>query len=110
NHGSDPDLGDKVLGTIDELGEDDRGVAYEVGLFPSVPALVMEGLRAGVYGSSYRFRVLREEWVEEPGVSDHNPQGLPERTVKEAEVGEFGPVTFPQYEGATAGVRSMTDE
>jgi Predicted phage phi-C31 gp36 major capsid-like protein len=110
NHGSDPDLGDKVLGTIDELGEDDRGVAYEVGLFPSVPPLVMEGLRAGVYGSSYRFRVLREEWVEEPGVSDHNPQGLPERTVKEAEVGEFGPVTFPQYEGATAGVRSLTDE
>ena len=110
NHGSDPDLGDKVLGTINELGEDDRGVAYEVGLFPSVPPLVMEGLRAGVYGSSYRFRVLREEWVEEPGVSDYNPAGLPERTVKEAEVGEFGPVTFPQYEGATAGVRSMTDE
>ena len=23
---------------------------------------------------------------------------------------EFGPVTFPAYEGATAGVRSMTDE
>lgn len=23
---------------------------------------------------------------------------------------EFGPVTFPAYDGATAGVRSMTDE
>ena len=40
----------------------------------------------------------------------HNPHGLPERTVKEAKVPEFGPVTFPAYAGATAGVRSMTDD
>jgi HK97 family phage prohead protease len=110
NHGHDPDLGDKVLGQVADLHEDERGVAYEVKLFPSVPPLLMDGLRAGAYGSSYRFRVLREEWVDRPEASDYNPDRLPERTVKEAEVYEFGPVTYPAYAGATAGIRSMTDE
>ena len=110
NHGHDPDLGDKVLGNVVDLHEDDRGVAYEVDMFPSVPPLLMDGLRAGKYGSSYRFRVLKEEWDDKPHSSDHNPTGLPERTVREAEVYEFGPVTYPAYAGATAGIRSMTDE
>jgi hypothetical protein len=35
---------------------------------------------------------------------------LKERTVKEARLMEFGPVTFPAYAGATAGVRSLTDD
>lgn len=110
NHGHDPDMGDKVLGPIRDLSEDEYGAAYEVPLFPSVPPLIVEGLREGVYGSSFRFRVTREEVEEEPGVSNHNPKGLPERTIKEVQLFEFGPVTFPAYVGATAGVRSMTDD
>ncbi len=39
-----------------------------------------------------------------------NPQGLPERTISELRLYEFGPVLFPAYQGATAAVRSMTDE
>jgi hypothetical protein len=31
---------------------------------------------------------------------------LPERTIKELRLFEFGPVTFPAYQSATAGVRS----
>ena len=73
NHGHDPDLGDKVLGNVVDLHEDDRGAAYEVDLFPSVPPLLMDGLRAGKYGSSYRFRVLREEWDDKPQTSEYNP-------------------------------------
>src|SRR5205823_2500044 len=70
---------------------------------------LIPGLDAGLYGASFRFKVMREEVVDEPGPSDANPHGLKERTVKEAKVMEFGPVTFPAYTGATAGVRSLTD-
>lgn len=108
-HGRDPQIGDKVLGPIVTLREDDYGAAYEVELFDSVPPLVMEGLRADLYGASFRFRVMREELVDRPERSTFNPEGLPERTIREAKVFEFGPVTFPAYEGATAGVRSLTD-
>jgi hypothetical protein len=75
--------------------EDDEGAYYEAGLFDGLPPLMMDGLRAGQYGASFRFRVMREEIVDDPGASDDNPHGLPERTVKEAQVREFGPVTFP---------------
>jgi hypothetical protein len=37
--------------------------------------------------------------------SDYNPDGLPERTILDAQVMEFGPVTWPQYGDATAGLR-----
>jgi hypothetical protein len=67
-------------------------------------------LKAGLYGASHRFSVLREEVIDQPDPSESNPHGLPERTVKEARLMEFGPVTFPAYAGATAGVRSLTDD
>jgi hypothetical protein len=109
-HGRDPMLGSKPLGAISKLEEDDTGAYYEVPLFRGIPELVMEGLTAGLYGASFRFRVTREEFVNKPKASAYNPEGLPERIVKETQVEEFGPVTFPAYAGATAGVRSLTDE
>lgn len=109
-HGFDPVVGDKPLGTIDELEEDDQGARYEVSLLDtSYNRDIVEGLRAGVYGASFRFRVMKEEFVQKPDRSKHNPDGLPERSLTEVQVREFGPVTFPAYEGATAGVRSLTD-
>ena len=62
-----------------------------------------------MYGSSFRFRVVKEDFVKRPARSADNPDAIPERTIREVEVYEFGPVTFPAYIGATAGVRSMTD-
>ena len=38
--------------TITELRSDKAGPYYEAELFPSVPPLVMDGLRAGAYGVS----------------------------------------------------------
>ncbi len=116
NHGSDPSIGDQVLGGIRSLDEDDTGASYEVPLFDGIPPLIMSGLRSDppAYGSSFRFRVIpgKEDWVDAPERSSHNPDGLPERTVREVQLFEFGPVTFPAYANATAGVRSlsMTDE
>lgn len=111
-HGMDPALHNKPIGIPEVLREEELGAYYDVPLFAGLPELFMEGLRSDppAYGASFRFRVMREEIDEEPERSDHNPDGLPERTVKEADVMEFGPVTFPAYAGATAGVRSMTDE
>jgi HK97 family phage prohead protease len=108
NHGRDM-LGNQVLGPIEELREDDIGGFYEVGLLEGIPDLLMNGLRAGQYGASFRFGVVREEFDEDVKASAHNPKGLPERSLTELRLHEFGPVTFPAYPEATAEVRSLTD-
>jgi HK97 family phage prohead protease len=97
-HGMDPQIGDKPLGPIDTLKEDRTGGYYEVPLLDTgyVPRAV-PGLEADLYGASFRFAVMREEIVDEPGVSAYNPKGIQERTIQEAKVIEFGPVTFPAY-------------
>jgi len=109
-HGCDPDIGDKPLGAPSVLREDETGAYYEVPLLDAgyVREDVLPGLEAGVYGASFCFEVIKEQFDDEPGVSADNPRGLPERTLLEVRVPEFGPVTFPAYEEATAGVRSIT--
>jgi HK97 family phage prohead protease len=110
-HGRDPQIGDKPLGPIRSLVEDKTGAAYEVPLLDtSYNRDLLPGLKAGLYGASFRFKVTREDFNDTPKRSAYNPDGLPERTITEAAVREFGPVTFPAYSGATAGVRSLTDE
>lgn len=109
-HGQDPQIGDKPLGPIEVLEEDRQGAYYEVPLLdaPYVRETILPGLRAGLYGASFRFAVQREEFKRDTMPSDYNPKGLPERTLKELALREFGPVTFPAYDTATAGVRSLT--
>lgn len=110
-HGQDPQIGDKPLGPIEDLREDDTGGYYEVPLLDTAyNRELLPGLEAGLYGASFRFEVMREELVEKPEVSEDNPRGLPERSLKEVRLLEFGPVTFPAYMEATADVRSLTDQ
>lgn len=110
-HGHDPQVADKPLGVPRSLGEDDHGAAYSVPLLDtSYVRDLIPALEAGAYGSSFRFRVLQDEWVEEPEKSDSNPDGIPERTIKEVRVMEFGPTMFPANPEASAGLRSTTDE
>ena len=111
NHGSDPMAGDKPLGPITELKEDEQGAYYEVPLLDtSYNRDILPGLEAGLYGASFRFRVTKDDVTKKPSRSDYNPNALPERTIKEVSVEEFGPVTFPAYAGASASVRSLTDD
>ena len=110
NHGFDPQIGQKVLGVTESLTEEKDSPVGMVRLFDtSYNRDLLPGLKSGAYGSSFRMRVIRDEWNEEPGVSEHNPKGIPERTIKEVRLFEFGPVTFPANPSSTAAVRSMTD-
>lgn len=110
-HGRDPVAGDKPLGPIHDLREESDGAWADVQLLDAdYVRQIVPGLKAGVYGASFAFQVVREDISQEPGRSDDNPDGLPERTVREVRLREFGPVTFPAYPGTTAGVRSLTDE
>ncbi len=108
NHGRDFTMGNQILGRIETLREDQVGAYYEVPLYRGIPELLTEGLRDGAYGASFRFFVMAEEWKDKPDPSQANPRGLPERTITEAKVEEFGPVSFPQYPEATAQLRAVS--
>jgi HK97 family phage prohead protease len=112
DHGHDPSIGNKPLGAPDVLRVD-KGVGpyYESELFEaSYVDDLIPALRAGQLGASFRFRVTGEQWVEPKRETEHNPNKLPERTITDVDLYEFGPVTFPAYEDATAGVRSGSDQ
>jgi len=110
DHGFDPSIGNKPLAPVESLAEEkDSAVASGPLLDTTYVRDLIPGLQAGVYGSSFRFRVIQESWNDEPPVSDHNPKGIPERSVTEIRLYEQGPVTFPANPAATAGVRSLTD-
>jgi len=110
NHGHDPEIGEKVIATTDEVGEDATSPYARGRLLDGVPELVADGIRAGVYGASHRFSVVREKWDDEPIGGAHNPKKLRERTLTAAQLYELGPVTWPAYAQASASLRSMTDE
>lgn len=109
NHGRSEVLPDVLIAKPTDVREDTTGAYYEARMFAGLPEWLYEGLRAGVYGASFRFAAILDHWVESPGISDGNPLGLPERTVREAAVAEAGPVSWPAYDGATSAIRSLSD-
>lgn len=110
NHGFDPTVGQKVLGEIADVREGSDAAVGEVDLFDtSYTRDLLPGLKRGVYGASMRMVVTRDEINSDPGVSEHNPQGIPERTIKEVRLSEFGPVTFPANPSTSATARSSDD-
>ena len=75
NHGKDP-LGDKVLGIPTLLQPDAHGVRYEVPLFDtSYNRDLAPGLKAGAYGSSFRFNVHAEDFNRRAKPSEFEPEG-----------------------------------
>lgn len=112
DHGHDPQIGNKPLGAFKELSEDDTGGYYEIGLIETSynNDFVIPASRAGLLGSSFRFTVNAESWVDTPKASKDNPRALPERTITGVDLFELGPVTFPANPEATAALRSTTDD
>lgn len=113
NHGHDPHLGEKPLAEP-RFVEDETGLRYdEPQLFDAEYVReLLPALEAGQFGSSFKFRVVKESFDEEPEASEDNPDGIPERVLEEIQLYEAGPVVFPAYAGATAGAAralSLTD-
>lgn len=106
NHGMDPSIGDKPLGkpqrmTPDRNGLDTATPLSETSYNDDLLALIRD---EAIDGMSFRFAAVKDEWV-------HDPKGkkLPERTITELRLYEFGPVTFPAYQATTVGLRSRTE-
>ena len=121
DHGMDPAIGNKPLGPIRTLREDEGGPYFDGPFLDTdynrdfvIPALtgrLMDGSTVGSQlGSSFRFQVQDDQWNMKPKATQYNPNGLPLRSIVRAKVFEFGPVTFPANGGATASARSLSDE
>ena len=113
DHGQDRGIGRKPLGPLEDVSITDDFVDYQAALIDtSYNRDLIPGLRAGLYGNSYRFDVPtgKVRWNDRPTRSADNPQGLPEAVISEMRIKEFGPTPFPVYAGTSAGVRSMTDD
>jgi HK97 family phage prohead protease len=109
-HGLDVALGRQAIAADISFSEEEDGAYYRSSLLDGLPALLLSGLRRGVYGSSVRYRPVKASRVRYPQRSDYNPEGIPEVTVREAYLKEFSVTAFPAYAGATANIRSLTDE
>lgn len=109
NHGFDMLTGDRPLSVPELIEERADGPYLEGPLFDTTYNRdLLPGLRAGAYGSSFMFEVVDESWDDNPGRSEHNPDALPERTIREVRLFEAGPVTWPANPEATAGVRMQS--
>jgi HK97 family phage prohead protease len=104
NHNSDTVMARSTNGTL-ELSEDKTGLLTEAGLSlddVDVQRLVPKLNSKNVTQMSFAFRVIVDEWDEEP-----DDGGLPIRTIKEVKLFDVSPVTFPAYEGTDAELVSV---
>jgi len=106
NHQPDSIMARTTNGTL-KLAEDRAGLATDAVLDPSdwdVSRLVPK-MRAGlVTKMSFGFRVVKngDEWEDHP-----EDGGSPIRTLREVELFDVSPVTFPAYDDTDAALRSI---
>jgi phage head maturation protease len=104
SHGKDLSLGETVLGKIETIREEEDRAVARVQLFPSVPPLLLDGLRANVYGASFRGASIKERVEYRPKRSDYNPEALPEVTRTEIKLRDIGPTAFAAYSETSARI------
>ena len=101
DHGQHPLIGSIPLGRITSIVEDQRGLRVRARLSDNwLVEPVRDAIRDGaITGMSFRFRVIDDNWT-------RAKDNMAERTIREVELFEVGPVVFPAYEQTTVGVRS----
>ena len=104
NHDPTQILGRSTSGTL-RLRTDAIGLRYDVDLGESSIARdVAEHIqRRDVTGSSFAFLIREEDW-------ETLESGVDIRTVKQADLFDVGPVTFPAYEGSAVELKSFQIE
>jgi HK97 family phage prohead protease len=103
NHDPNLLLGRLGAGTL-RMEEDGTGGAYEIDLPDTTVgrdwATLLE--RGDVYGSSFGFRAIEDDWSE-------TPDRFPLRTLRQFSIRDVGPVTFPAYTSTEAALRSLAE-
>lgn len=101
DHGTHPLIGSLPLGSITTVREDRKGLFVRARLSDNwLIDPVRDAIRDGaIDGMSFRFRVIDDDW------SPDNE----ERTIREVELLELGPVVFPAYAQTSVAVRSLVD-
>lgn len=99
NHGHDPRYGELPIGTVKRLEEDSKGLAAEVELHDGPDN---ENIRAALGSGALRAMSIQFETISEAYNDDRS-----ERYLQELKLWEFGPVTFPANQAATASLHSI---
>jgi HK97 family phage prohead protease len=120
DHGQHPLLGSLPLGRWTVAEEDERGL-HLVGRLTDnwLVTPFRDAIRdGGVEGMSFRFAVVRDEWVDAQGARlkddevahflrrSAGDRGPIRRTLREVKASEAGPVVWPAYDDTAVGVRS----
>lgn len=100
NHNPDYVLGRNTAGTL-KLSEDEVGLAVEIDPPDTQFArdLMTSISRGDISQMSFGFKVLKQEWDEEKNL----------RTLKQVELWDVSPVTYPFYEGTDVALRSRDE-
>jgi len=101
NHGQDPQVGMKPLGVPEVMRVDAHGLYVEVPLDKtSYNDDIIVSLRSGALRAmSITFEAQQESWNDD----------RTERYIEQVRLYEFGPVTFPANQAATASLHSLSD-
>lgn len=118
DHGHDPRTGTVPIAAIKELREDPKGLFVRARMFdnPVVEPIRQAIADGALSGMSFNFRVTRDEWRDSRGnpvrpeelgrlLYDGGERGPLQRTLKEVQLNELGPVVRPAYPGTSVGVR-----
>ena len=103
-HGSSSSIGSMPIAKISTLLEDERGAYIEADMLDGAPPLLVDGLRRGVYGASFRFKARGERWRDPTVATAANPDCLPERDLLDVDLLEAGPVAWGAYPDANLGI------